>query len=156
MPKFQRVRQNPPRSAKFRRMVHCVCCANSTDNPKFARVSKGSRKVGRVARRPLQSGVEVVKDLSTIPRRSKSLPEVRLKNPKVNPMDQEPSDAMHLIQLNSQRGSSSLDVIPARVGEEWWEILFKDIGIISLLPPPDLDDHTYAMGPIQDESSLSS
>ena len=49
MPKFQRVRQNPPRSAKFRGMVHCVCCANSTDNPKFARVSKGIRKGSKKA-----------------------------------------------------------------------------------------------------------
>ena len=43
MPKFQKVRQNPPRSAKFRGMGSCFCCS-LTAKPKFVRVLSSRRK----------------------------------------------------------------------------------------------------------------
>ena len=43
MPKFQKVRQNPPRSAKFRGMGTCFCCS-LTAKPKFVRVLSPRRK----------------------------------------------------------------------------------------------------------------
>ena len=46
MPKFQKVRQNPPRSAKFRGMGSCFYCTDF-DKPKFVRVLSGHRKGGR-------------------------------------------------------------------------------------------------------------
>ena len=48
MPKFQKVRQNPPRLARFRGMGSCFCCANIS-KPKFVRVLSGSRKGGKKA-----------------------------------------------------------------------------------------------------------
>ena len=74
------------------------------------------RMAGRVARRPLQSGVEVVENVVQIPRRTKSLPNIKHKDPKVNPLDREPSDAMSIIHVDAQRRSSSLGEIPARTG----------------------------------------
>ena len=46
MPKFQKVRQNPPRLAKFRGMGSCFCCSNAS-KPKFVRVLSGHRKGGK-------------------------------------------------------------------------------------------------------------
>ena len=46
MPKFQKVRQNPPRIAKFQGMGSCFCCSNFT-KPKFVRVLSGHRKGGK-------------------------------------------------------------------------------------------------------------
>ena len=46
MPKFQKVRQNPPRSAKFRGMGACFCCS-LTAKPKFVRVLSTRRKGGK-------------------------------------------------------------------------------------------------------------
>ena len=46
MPKFQKVRQNLPRIAKFRGMGSCFCCSNFT-KPKFVRVLSGHRKGGK-------------------------------------------------------------------------------------------------------------
>ena len=48
MPKFQKVRQNPPRLAKFRGMGSCFCCSND-DKPKYIRVLSGNRKGGKKA-----------------------------------------------------------------------------------------------------------
>ena len=75
------------------------------------------RHIGRVARRPVQQGVEVGVNLSPVPRQTKSLPDLRPKDPKVNPLDRDPSDAIHLVQLDASRRSSSLDMTPARVGQ---------------------------------------
>ena len=74
------------------------------------------RAVGRVARRPLISGVEVVEEVAQIPRKAKSLPNIRAKDPQVNPLDRDPSDAMSIIRADAQRRSSSLGEIPARTG----------------------------------------
>ena len=74
------------------------------------------RALGRVARRPIQSGVEVVEDLAQVPGRTKSIPEFHHRDPKVSPLDREPSDAVHLVQLDAQRRSSSLGEIPAPAG----------------------------------------
>ena len=52
MPKFQKVRQNPPRLAKFRGMGSCFCCT-LTSRPKFVRVLSGNRKGGK---KTLKSG----------------------------------------------------------------------------------------------------
>ena len=52
MPKFQKVRQNPPRSAKFRGMGSCFCCS-LTAKPKFVRVLSNRRKGGK---KTLKSG----------------------------------------------------------------------------------------------------
>ena len=49
MPKFQKMRQNPPRLAKFQGMVHCSCCANNTQSSKFAQVLLSSEKGGKKA-----------------------------------------------------------------------------------------------------------
>ena len=75
------------------------------------------RLIGRVARRPVQTGVEVVENLAPVPRQTKLLPDLRAKDPKVNPLDRDPSDAIHLVQLDAQRQSSSLDLPPAPVGQ---------------------------------------
>ena len=48
MPKFQKVRQNPPRLAKFQGLGSCFCC-NNHDKPKFVRVLTGHRKGGKKA-----------------------------------------------------------------------------------------------------------
>ena len=47
MPKFQKIRKNPTRLAKFRGMVHCTCCANSTRSSKFIRVFPHPKKSGK-------------------------------------------------------------------------------------------------------------
>ena len=52
MPKFQKVRQNPPRTAKFRGMGSCFCCS-LTAKPKFVRVLSNGRKGGK---KTLKSG----------------------------------------------------------------------------------------------------
>ena len=113
MPKFQQIRQNPPRSAKFRGMVHCVSCANSTNNPKFTRVPKGNRKGGKKTH---TIGSRGSGGRSPNSPRTKSLPNVRPRDPQVNPMDRDPSDAMILIRVDAQRRSSSLGEMPARTG----------------------------------------
>ena len=43
MPKFQKIRQNPPRLAKFRGMGSCFCCTDFA-KPKFVRVLSSARK----------------------------------------------------------------------------------------------------------------
>ena len=48
MPKFQKVRQNPPRFAKFRGMGSCFYCTD-VDKPKFVRVLSGNRKGSKKA-----------------------------------------------------------------------------------------------------------
>ena len=48
MPKFQKIRQNPSRIAKFKRMGLCFCCAYS-DKPKIVRVLSHPRKAGKKA-----------------------------------------------------------------------------------------------------------
>ena len=48
MPKFKKVRQNPPRSAKFRGMGSCFYCTDF-DKPKFVRVLSGHRKGSKKA-----------------------------------------------------------------------------------------------------------
>ena len=47
------------------------------------------------------------------------------------------------------------DIPTEGVGEEWWEILFEDIGILPIVQLPYLEDHTYAMEQLQDEPFLS-
>ena len=73
MPKFQKVRQNPPRLAKFRGLGSCVCCSKN-DKPKFVRVLSGNRRGGKKANRdrsptggrdgPSNSAVEISPQLS--------------------------------------------------------------------------------------------
>ena len=46
MPKFQKVRQNPPRYAKYRGMGSCFYCTD-VDKPKFVRVHTHGRKGGK-------------------------------------------------------------------------------------------------------------
>ena len=52
MPKFQKVRQNPPRYAKYRGMGSCFYCTD-VDKPKFVRVHSNGRKGGK---KTLKSG----------------------------------------------------------------------------------------------------
>ena len=46
MPKFQKIRQNPPRLAKFKGMCLCFCCTHY-DRPKIVRVLSSHRKTGK-------------------------------------------------------------------------------------------------------------
>ena len=62
------------------------------------------RALGRVARRPIRSGVEVIEDAAQVPRQTMSLP----RNMKVDPLDRDPSDAIHIISADAQRRTSSL------------------------------------------------
>ena len=48
MPKFQKIRQNPPRLAKFKGMGVCFCCTHY-DRPKIVRVLSHPRKAGKKA-----------------------------------------------------------------------------------------------------------
>ena len=113
MPKFQRVRQRVPGGLSFGGwfIVSAVLTAQIIPS------SQGClRAAVRVARRPIQSGVEVVEDLAQVPHRKKSMPEFRHKDLKVHPLDREPSHAVHMVQLDVQRRWLSLGEIPARAG----------------------------------------
>ena len=96
----------------------------------------------------------------------------------MNPLDWDSSDAINIIRVDAQRRSSSLGEMPARtgtrsdkydpelsdafediktegVGEEWWEILFEDIGILPTVQQPLDEEHTYAMEDLQGETPCS-
>ena len=89
-----------------------ILCA--PDSPKN---TVHTRLAGRVARKASAIRGGGVENLAQVPRRTKSLANFRPKDPKVNPLDREPSDAIHLVQVDAQRRSSSLDALPARAGQ---------------------------------------
>ena len=70
------------------------------------------RTIGRVARRPIQS----MENLAAVPRQTQLLPDLsntaRIKDPKVNPLDRYPSDAIHVVQVEANRWTQSLSELP--------------------------------------------
>ena len=88
MPKFLQVRQNLPGRLSFGGWITVAVVLIAHAIPS----SHGClRLAGRVARKPLQSGVEVVENVVQIPRRTKSLPNIKPKDPHVNPLDRIPA-----------------------------------------------------------------
>ena len=175
MPKFQQVRQNPPRSAKFRGMVHCVCCANSTNNPKFTRVSKGNRKGSKKAltigsggsggRGPNSLKNQVFAQCPTpgsTSQPSGSGPK-RCDEPHTcgctAPVVQSGGDACpdwnRVRKYDPKLSDAFEDIKTGGVGEAWWEILFEDIGILPTVQSPFDEEHSYAVETFQGEASSS-
>ena len=172
MPKFLQVRQNPPRSAKFRGMNHCVCCANSTSNSKFARVLKGNRKGGK---KTLTVGGGSVRGRSSDSPKDKVSSQHQTQGPSCEPSGPGPQrcnqhhscgctapivksggdacpDWNQVRQYDPKLSDAFEDIKTEGVGEEWWEILFEDIGILPTVQQPLDEEHTYAMEDLQGET----
>ena len=171
MPKFQKVRQNPPQSAKFRGMVHCICCVNSTSNPKFTWVHKNGRKGGKKASSVGGRGCgkhsaspqenQVTAGIS--PQGSESQPSgsgtQRCDSPgptrcPETVLESECDSCPSWSQVRSYDPEFS-DIQTEGVGEEWWEIVFEDIGIFPVIQPLYLKDHTYLLEEFQSSASSS-
>ena len=175
MPKFLQVCQNPPRSAKFRGKVHCICCANSTNNPKFTRVPKSNRKGGKKTHtvrvggsikrgpNPLKNQVRA-QCLTMEPSSQPSGSGSQRCDPHhtcgcTAPVLQSGGDACpdwNRVQKYDPKFSDTFEDIKTEgVDEEWWEILFEDIGILPTVQSPLNEEHTYAMEDLQVEASSS-
>ena len=175
MPKFFQVRQNPPRTAKFRGMDHCVCCANSTSNPKLAQVPKGNRKGGK---KTLTVGGGSGRGCSPDSQKNQVSPQHQTQGPSSKPSGQGPQrcnqyhscgctapivqsggdacpDWNQVRKFDPKLSDTFEDIKTEGVGEEWWEILFEDIGILPTVQSPLDEEHTYAMEDLQGETSGS-
>ena len=173
MPKFFQVRQNPPRTAKFRGMDHCVCCANSTLSPKLARVSKGTRKGGKKAH-TIRSGGG--RGCGSNPPKNQVSPQHQAQGPKSESSGQGAQrcnqshscgctapvvksggnacpDWNEVRRLDPKLSDAVEDIKTEGVGEDWWEVLFEDIGILPTVQSPLNEEHTYAMEDFQGETS---
>ena len=175
MPKFLQVRQNPPGSAKFGGMVHCVCCANSTNNPKFTRVSKNNRKGGKKTHTigsgggrkhgPNSSKNQVSSKCSTTgptsqpsgsgPKRCDQHHTCGCTAPVIQSGGDACPDWSRVRKCVPKLSDAFEDIKTEGVGEEWWEILFEDIGILPTVQSPIDEEHTYAMENLQVEASSS-
>ena len=173
MPKFFQVRQNPPRSAKFRGMDHCTCCANSTLSPNLARVSKSGRKGGK---KTLTVGGRSSGRGGTDSQESQIAPQHQSQGPSsessrqgsqrcnehhpcgctaqvVKPGGDSCPDWNEVRRFDPKLSDAFEDIKTEGVGEDWWEILFKDIGILPPLQSPLNEEHTYAVEDFQGETS---
>ena len=173
MPKFCQIRQNPPRAAKFRGMDHCVCCANSTLSPKIARVSKNGRKGGK---KTLNVGGGSSGRSGADPKESQVTPQHQAQGPKGEPSGQgaqrcheyhpcgctakvvksggDSCPNWNQVRKYDPKLSDTLEDIQIEgVGEDWWEVLFEDIGILPAVQSPLNAEHTYALEDFQGTTS---
>ena len=175
MPKFQEIRQNPPRSAKSRGMDHCVCCTNSTLGPRLTRVSKGIRKGGKKTG-PNQGGGGRGCGNDSAENKVSAQHQTSGSTRQPNGSGSERCDQYHqcgckapVVQSGGDtcpgweqvrrfdpKVSDTFEDIPTEgVGEEWWDIIFQDIGILPTVQTPLDEEHPYVVADIQDEASGS-
>ena len=168
MPKFQKVRQNPPRLAKYRGMANCLCCGdgNGGTGSKYIRVLPSYRKGGKKAdaKRRESSPSPKTDKISSGSEQCRQGKGSQGEPTGQGPERCDPCGSSGYESTDTESGGStncpSWD--EARLckpseghGKEWWEVLFEDIGIIPLLQPPYAEEHSYVMAEFQGDSPSS-
>ena len=180
MPEFREIRQNPPRAAKSRGMDHCVCCINSTPRSKLARVPKINKSSKKArADRGAGGGRKRGQDPKEIQVFAQSDTQYEVKGPAHQPAGSGPErcrqhhdcgcappifwaegdlclDEEQIGRLGTELVDAFNDIPTPKENEEWWDILFEDIGVLSDVQSAPTQEHQTTVEDHQVETSEGS